>query len=419
MFMTAKNAALEKPLPFAPDLLQEIAEEYGTPVFVYDDAGIRENARRVNAAYGWNRYYTNFFAVKATPTPGILRVIADEGMGFDCSSRPELLMVQQENLDSSGVFYSSNNTPDDDYRLASSMRAVVNVDKLPYVEQVYRAHGNRMPDHMAIRYNPGSVKSGNDIIGDPMKSKFGDTEEHVLTALTQMRDLGAKEIGLHTMVVSNEKDPEYFRDTARLVRELADKAMDKLGIAVDFINVGGGMGVNYHPAEKPVDVEGIGQAVGDELGDLGIPVYTEHGRYITGPNGYLLTGVTHGIVESYEPYLQIDTSVNNMARLATVKAAYHHINILGRDGDERSPMNIVGSMCANTDKMFVNRELPKTVRPGDLVVVHDAGAHSRANSHNYNFRLRCGEVLVHPDGTHTKIRRHETVKDLFATTEGL
>lgn len=409
---------VEKVLPFSADVFQAVAEEYGTPVFVYDEAGIRRNAQVINKAFAWNPDHVNYFAVKATPTPGILRVIADEGMGFDCSSRPELRMVQMEGLDRNGVFYTSNNTPDEDYQLADSMRAVINVDKAPYVGQVLRALGH-LPPRMAIRYNPGEKKTGNSIIGDPVKSKFGDTEEHILSALREMRLQGVQAIGLHAMVVSNEKDPESFAGTAKLLRELSERALVEAGVEISFINIGGGIGVNYEPGEKPVDVEGIGQAVEAELGQLGIPILTENGRYVTGPHGYWLTRVTHGIMETYAPYVEVDTSINNMARLATVTAAYHHINVLGRDGDPTRPMHVTGSMCANSDIFFKERELPVTIQPGDLMVIHDAGAHSRANSHNYNFRLRAGEVLINPDGTTQLIRRHETEEDLFATTQGL
>ena len=410
--------SVDKTLPFSAEFFHEIADQYGTPVFVYDEAGIRRNAQAVNEAFSWSPEYTNFFAVKALPTPGVLRVIADEGMGFDCSSRPELRMIQAEELGKNGVFYTSNNTPDRDYELAHEMGATINVDKAPYVSQVLRALGH-LPSRMAIRYNPGDKKTGNDIIGDPIKSKFGDTEEHVLWALHDMRMHGVDQIGLHTMVVSNEKDPESFARTAQLLRELAERAADEFGIEISFINVGGGIGINYHPNEELVDVGAIGEAVASELGQLGIPILTENGRYVTGPHGYWLTRVTQEIVETYASYVEVDTSINNMARLATVTAAYHHIDVLGRENDPTRPMNVTGSMCANSDIFFKDRELPTTIQPGDLMVIHDAGAHSRSNAHNYNFRLRAGEVLVHPDGTHDMIRRHETEDDLFATTKGL
>ncbi len=407
----------DRPLPLSPEVLHEIAETYGTPVFVYHGAGIQDSARQINQAFAWNPQHQNFFAVKAAPTPGTLRLIADEGMGFDCSSRPELQMVHAEGLAGNGIFYTSNNTPDDDYRLAYDLGAIINVDKAPYVGQVERALG-RLPLSMAIRYNPGDRKTGNDIIGDPVRSKFGDTEEHVLGALQIMRALGVERIGLHTMVVSNEKDPGSFAGTARLLRELVEKALDR-GVEVRFLNIGGGIGIDYRPNEAPVDVAAIGEAVASELQQLGMPVYTENGRYITGPHGFLLTRITHGIMETYAPYVQVDTSINNMARLGTVAAAYHELTVLGRENDPVASMNVTGSMCANSDIFFKDRLLPITIQPGDLMVIHDAGAHSRSNSHNYNFRLRAGEVLVRRDGGHQLIRRHETADDLFATTKGL
>ncbi len=410
--------AVSKELPFEEDVLHEIAETYGTPVFVYDEQGIRDRAREVNQAFAWSEDFVNHFAVKATPTPGILRVIESEGMGFDCSSRGELLMTQQNQLGEHGLFYTSNNTPDRDYVLAHELGATINVDKQPYVTQVRRALG-ALPARMAIRFNPGELKEGNDIIGNPRDSKFGETADNIMRALREMKSGGVEQIGLHTMVVSNETRPDSFADTARLLRQLAERAIMDAGVDIAFINVGGGLGVNYHPDEEPVDAMAVGRAIESELGELGIPVVSEHGRFITGPNGYFLTRITHGIVETYEKYVQVDTSINNMARLATVSAAYHHINVLGRDGDPTESMFVTGSMCANTDRMFKNRQLPTTIQPGDLMVIQDAGAHSRANSHNYNFRLRAGEVLVHPDGSHQLIRRHETEEDLFATTKGL
>ncbi len=407
-------------LPFERDVWEEIAETYGTPVFVYDEAGIRASAQEVNSAFSWNPYHINYFAVKATPTPEILRIVESEAMGFDCSSLTELTLMDRFNLGyGHGIFYSSNNTPDSDYRFAAQeLNATINVDKLPYVAQVQRALGGSLPERMAIRYNPGG-DHGNAIIGKPEESKFGDTEEHVLEALKQMREGGVDLLGLHAMVVSNEREPEKFAHTAWLLRQVIEKADDQ-GTPVSFVNIGGGMGVRYNPAtEAPVDAKAIGEAVRSQLGDLEMTVLTENGRFVTGPHGYLLTRITHGIIESHRKYLQIDTSINNMARLATVSAAFHVIDVLGREGDPTEPMDVVGSLCANTDRMFKDKELPVTSQAGDLMIVRDAGAHSRANSHNYNGRLRAGEVVVRPDGSHELIRRHETPADVLATVTGL
>jgi len=409
-------------LPFTKTTFEEIAREYATPVFVYDETGIRAQAKKLNQAFAWTREHNktqkNFFAVKATPTPAILRILHDEGMGFDCSSRPELSMVKQNGLADTGVSYSSNNTPDEDYVYADAMGAIINIDKVGYVVQVQRALGG-LPMRMSVRLNPGKQKSGNDIIGEPFESKFGARPDQVIEALVAMRTGGVAEIGVHVMVVSGETSTRSFVETAEILAQFVHEAKDRHGITVDFLNIGGGIGLNYRPEDPPADVIAISRAMEQILAPLNIPIYSEFGRYITGQHGYLLTSVTHGMQETWHKYVQVDTSINNMARLATVKNAYHQITVLGKENEACEPMHIAGSMCANSDKMLKNVPIPSSIASGDLLVIHDAGAHARANSHNYNFRLRAGEVLVHPDGSHSLIRRAETEDDLFSTTKGL
>lgn len=417
---------MRKDTPFSADLLDEIARTHGTPLYIYDEEGIRANARRLLKEFSWSPGYRNYFAVKATPTPAILRILGSEGLGFDCSSLGELMMADRAGLADNGLFFSSNNTPDDDYALADHLRATINLDKAAYLDQVRNRLG-RPPESMAIRLNPGDIGVGNTIIGHPRKTKFGDLRPRVVEAVHRMRSWGVGSVGLHTMVVSNERDPDRFAAMATALRDVADEIESTGGRPVDFINIGGGLGVRYDPTEPEVDVGAIAGAVRDVLEPLGVPIVSEHGRYVTGPHGYLLTRVTHGIQHGFEPFLQVDTSINNIARLATVTAAYHQLDVIGREDDPVIPMNITGSMCANTDIMFhafhpdgrPKYLLPETTRPGDLLLIHDAGAHCRANSHNYNFRLRCGEVLVESDGSHRLIRRHETVEDLFRSTNGL
>lgn len=411
-----------KNLPFSSEVFADIARTYGTPVFVYDEAGIRAQAQALDTAFSWTQKHNNgqknFFAVKATPTPAILRILHDEGMGFDCSSRPELSMVSSNDLADTGVSYSSNNTPDEDYIYAHDMGAIINLDKLGYITQVEQALGG-LPARMSIRLNPGKAKKGNDIIGEPFESKFGARPDQALDALKAMRSRGVKEIGVHTMVVSAETNVESFAETARILADFVKVAKLEHDITIDFLNIGGGLGIAYRPDDVAADVKSVGEAVRQVLEPLHIPVYSEFGRFITGPHGYLLTKVTHGVQETWQKYLQVDTSINNMARLATVKNAYHHVTVLGKESEPTELVHITGSMCANTDKMLKNVPIARSVAPGDLLVIHDAGAHARSNSHNYNLRLRAGEVLVHPDGTHSLIRRHETEDDLFATTKGL
>ncbi|MYB40501.1 diaminopimelate decarboxylase [Candidatus Saccharibacteria bacterium] len=407
-----------KNLPFEEPLLRELAETYGTPLYIYDEAGIRRSAKVLKEAFAWSKGYVNYFAVKATPTPAILKLLAEEGMGFDCSSAAELALVKQGGWNGRRVFYTSNNTPDEDYRYAQELGAVINLDKLPYLEQVAKAVGG-YPSRMAIRYNPGG-EGGNDIIGRPGDSKFGDTEDHVLKALEKMRSGGVSEIGLHAMVASNERDPAAFGRIAELLRRLAERAAAELSLGLSFINLGGGVGIPYRPEEEPTDIAAIGQAAKTSLSPLNIPVYTECGRFVTGPNGYLLTAVTHGVVESYRRFLTVDTSINNLCRLSSAGPdVYHHVSALGKKTKETKEVTVVGSMCVNSDRMFKDRSLPADIKRGDLLVVHDVGAHGRANSTNYNGRLRCGEVLVRTDGSHKLIRRHENFNDLFATVEGL
>ena len=407
-------SATTHPLPLADSLFREIAKCYGTPVYVYHEAGIQARASQLQAAFGWASDYRNYFAVKATPTPAILRILAESGMGFDCSSATELKLVEQTKLVDQGIFYSSNNTPNQDYRQADKLGAIINLDKAAYLEQVLKALP-KVPTKMAIRYNPGKISSANQIIGLPKESKFGDSKAHVLACLKQMDLAGVQQIGLHTMLVSNQTDPLGFSQSAQALKDLKTEAQQKLGIDISFLNLGGGLGINYRPGERPVSVEVIARAIRDVLGETKIPICSEFGRYLTGPNGYLLTKVTRGVVESYQPFLTVDVSVNNLNRLATVEAAYHQLSVIGK----AKAMSVVGSMCTNNDKMFENRQLPTNIASGDLVVVRDVGAHGRANATNYNGQTRCGEVLVKADGSHCLIRRHEGVAEILTTTKGL
>ncbi|MCY4089159.1 MAG: diaminopimelate decarboxylase [Candidatus Saccharibacteria bacterium] len=400
------------------DIFRHIAQAYGTPIFVYDENGIRSRIKNLNQAFNWAKVYVNYFAVKATPTPAILRIMADEGLGFDCSSLSELQLITESDLLKSKLFFTANNVSDEDYYQAHSRGAIINLDKLADLENILKVLPD-VPQTMSIRYNPGqSIIGSNSILGNPKYSKFGDSKANVLIALKRMQSAGVTNIGLHSMLVSNQVHVSGFEQTAQYLKNLILEVSHKLGLKINFVNLGGGLGMNYQHKDQPVNLQAISQAIKNILGDLDIPIYTEFGRYITASNGYLLTRITHSPITSHQTFLPVDTSVNNLNRLATVDDAYHELSILGEQTlSETIPMTVVGSMCTDTDKLFSNRLLPKNTKKGDLLVIHDVGAHGRADATNYNGSLRCGEVIVQIDNTCRLIRRHETIDDLLATTE--
>ncbi|MEL6546477.1 MAG: diaminopimelate decarboxylase [Myxococcota bacterium] len=414
------TSAAPRPALLTERMLHEVAETYGTPIFVYDETAIRAGARELRQAFRWSPGYRNHFAVKACPTPAILRVLADEGMGFDCSSLGELVLVS-ETVPDAPVFFTSNNTTDEEYRIASQLNATINLDKASELERVFDLIG--VPERMSIRYTPGrddvSQPMGNAIIGPPLKSKFGDTRDNVGFALKRMKTAGVRELGLHTMLASNELEPEFFERSARMMRDTAQWLIDVHSVELSFLNLGGGLGVNYSKCDSLPSFDAVSESVRRELGRSEVSVVTEFGRRITGPHGILLTRVTHGFVESHDTYLQIDTSINNIPGFASDTTNLHHIEVLNRDSMNTRVATLVGSLCTGSDRMFRDRQVPASTEPGDLVAVHDAGAHARAKAHNYNFRLRAGEVLVSSPIEHRLIRRSETVDDLLATIRGL
>lgn len=405
---------MNKSCPWAAKLLRQLAETYGTPLFVYDEAGIRAHARQLKQAFAWSAGYLNYFAVKATPTPEILRLLADEGLGFDCSSEVELELAEPTQAK---LFYTSSNSSDQAYQQAARLGAIINLDKLAYLAQLKRALG-KLPETVALRYVPTITKFGNQIIGQPTNSKFGDTQAHILTGIAELKAAGVQQIGLQAMLVSNESRPQVFGQIAQFMRQLAEAIEARYHFKVAFINLGGGLAVNYQPDQAPTDIQAIGQAVKAVLAPTQIPIITEIGRYLTGPNGYLLTRVNHQPVKSHQTFLPVDTSVNNLNRLISVEGAYHQLEAVGKAAKPSQMTTVVGSMCTNNDQLFAG-QLPTNLQAGDLLVIYDVGAHGRSDSTNYNGQLRAGEVLVRPDGSHLLIRRHESRADLLATTKGL
>lgn len=403
---------MTKVVPFDKEKAQSIVDEHGLPLYVYDENGIRENARKLNDAFAWSSGYKNYFAVKATPTPGILRVLHEEGMGFDCSSRSELLIMQGMGVSGSDIFFTSNNTPREDFELAIELEAVVNIDDLTQVPVFLDALGDKEYDSVAVRYNPGDEHGGNEIIGQPTEAKYGMSLEQVIDAYEMLSKANIKHLGLHTMVASNELHEEFFVKTAQIIKNAVKSIEVKMPNAVKFVNLGGGFGIPYKPEDSALDYQKISDGVRSELEELGVEMYTENGRAITGPYGYLLTSVRY-VMEKYKTYVGVDASMHNLMRPG-MYGAYHHITVLGKGDGGDVAYDVVGSLCENNDKFAIDRRLPE-LEPGDILVFHDAGAHGHAMGFNYNGLLRSGEVLLKDDGSTDLIRRAETFEDYTNT----
>jgi diaminopimelate decarboxylase len=401
-------------LPFSVDRLRALSEEYGTPIYIYDELGLRNKARKIAKAFAWEPGYRNYYAVKACPNPKILQILFEEGMGFDCSSRTELLLMQRMSIPGDRVFFTSNNTPKEDFELAIDLGAIVNIDDLTQVRvfaEIVKGKGYQL---VACRYNPGDQKDGNEIIGKPSEAKYGMSLDQLVEAYTLLKDAGVQKFGLHTMVASNELNTAYFADTARLVLDAMNRIENEAGVEIALVNLGGGFGLNYRPDQAEFDIQTCSKLIEQEFGEIAerVQLCTENGRYVTGPHGYLLTGARY-IMDKYKSYVGVDASMHNLMRPG-MYGAYHHITVVGAENRTSHKYDIVGSLCENNDKFAIDRELPK-VTAGDLLVVHDVGAHGHAMGFNYNGLLKSAEVLVCEDGTSRLIRRAETPDDLFAT----
>ncbi len=402
-------------LPFDRQKAEEIIAEFGSPLYVYDEAGIRQQAQLLYKSFAWAEEYKNFFAVKAAPTPALLKILQEEGMGFDCSSRTELTIMQRMGVAGEDIFFTSNNTPKADFELAIQLGATVNIDDLSQVPVFIEALSGQSYKRVAARYNPGDLKSGNAIIGEPVEAKYGMSADQLIAAFTLLKEQDIQEFGLHAMVASNELEPNYFADTAQLLLDAVERIESEAGITVTFINLGGGFGVNYLPDQAPFDV----QAASDEIHEVlkkrnrtDLVVFTENGRFVTGPHGFLLTKAQY-VMEKHKRYLGVDASMHNLMRPG-MYGAYHHMTVLGKENAlYEVQYDVVGSLCENNDKFAINRMLP-TVSAGDLLVVHDAGAHGHAMGFNYNGLLRSAEVLLQSDGTVQLIRKAETIDYVLA-----
>jgi diaminopimelate decarboxylase len=417
----------DKYFPLSKAELEKLTKHFPTPFYLYDEKGIIENIRRIKEAFSCFPGYKQHFAVKALPNPYILKILAAEGIGADCSSGPELLLAEMAGISGENIMFSSNETPAKEYELARQLGAVINLDDISHIEFLEKTAG--FSQLISLRYNPGPIKEGNAIIGKPEEAKYGLTREQIIRGFALLREKGVRRFGLHTMVASNELSIPYHVETARMLFELAAEVLDKTGIKIEFINLGGGVGIPYSPDQEAVDynvlTSCIQKAYNDVLKPAGLNcgIHTEWGRTITGPYGWLVTRAIHK-KEIYRNHIGLDACMADLMRPALYNA-YHHISIPGKeDAPIGKVYDIVGSLCENNDKFAIQRKLPKIDTAaqapdgkGDFVVIHDAGAHGRAMGFNYNGKLRCGELLLRQDGSTVMIRRPETVKDYFATLD--
>lgn len=401
---------------------QQIIADVPTPFHLYDEKGIRENAKRLYKAFAWNKGFKEYFAVKATPTPALLKILQEEGCGVDCSTYTELLLSEACGFTGHDVMFSSNVTPVQDMKKACEMGAYINLDDYTHVEFLERVAG--IPETVCCRYNPGGVFSlGNDIMDNPGESKYGMTEEQMEQAFRKLMQKGAKQFGIHAFLASNTTSNEYYPTLAGILFELAVRLHKATGAKISFINLSGGVGVDYLPEEPASDIMAIGEGVRQKFEEILVPagmgdvaIFTELGRFMLAPYGHLVATVLHE-KHIQKDYIGLDACAANLMRPA-MYGAYHHITVLGKEDQPCDHVyDVTGGLCENNDKFAINRALPKT-EIGDILVIHDTGAHGFAMGYNYNGKLRSAEVLLKEDGSHEVIRRAEIPQDYFATLDG-
>jgi diaminopimelate decarboxylase len=409
-------------LPFTKDALEAIAEQYPTPFHIYDEAGIRANVKRLQEAFAWNEGFREYFAVKALPNPMIMKLLFESGCGMDCSSLTELLLSRAIGVTGQDVMFSSNDTPAQEFQLARELDVLINLDDITHID--FLAENGGIPKTVCLRFNPGGeFLLGNTIMGNPGEAKYGMTREQLSLGVKKLMALGATEFGLHAFLVSNTTDDDYYPALAKKLFKTAVELHEETGANFTFVNLSGGIGIPYRPYEKETDIRYIGDEVKHQYERIVTPsglklrIFTELGRYITGPFGYLVTRAIHK-KETHKKYIGVDACAVNLMRPA-MYGAYHHITVMGKETDPLTNVyDVVGSLCENNDKFAIDRPLPRT-EPGDLLVIHDTGAHGFAMGYNYNGKLRSAELLLKTDGTAELIRRAESPKDYFNTLDFL
>lgn len=405
--------------------LEKMTAEYPTPFHLYDERGIRENARRMKAAFAWNPGFKEYFAVKATPNPAILKILREEGCGTDCSSLTELMMSDRCGFTGSEIMFSSNDTPPEEFVLAAGLGATINLDDITHIDFLKDTIGY-IPETISCRFNPGGTfsigasKEGFQVMDNPGDAKYGFTPAQLKEGFIKLKDMGAKRFGIHAFLASNTLSNEYYPTLAAILFKTAVELRDETGCDIKFINLSGGVGIPYHPDQPANDIAVIGEGVRKAFEEILVPagmgdvsIFTELGRFMLGPYGCLVTRATHE-KHTYKEYIGVDACAANLMRPA-MYGAYHHITVMGKEDarcDHR--YDVTGSLCENNDKFAVDRMLPR-IDIGDLLVIHDTGAHGFSMGYNYNGRLRSAEILLKEDGSTALIRRAETPDDYFST----
>ncbi len=398
---------------------EEIAAQFPTPFHVYDEKGIRQRARDLNKAFSWNKGYREYFAVKATPNPFILKILQEEGCGVDCSSLTELMLSDCCGFKGEDIMFSSNVTPKEDYLKARELGAYINLDDFTHIEFLDKLCG--IPENICCRFNPGGAFAiESQIMDTPGEAKYGFTEKQLFEGFKILKEKGAKHFGIHAFLASNTVSNAYYPKLARILFDLAVRLHNEVGVDIKFVNLSGGIGVGYKPDDEQNDIFAIGEGVRQAFEEIMVPaglgdaaIFTELGRYMLAPFGHLVTRAIHQ-KHIYKEYIGVDATACDLMRPA-MYGAYHHITVLGKENEPCDhKYDVTGSLCENNDKFAIDRMLPK-IDIGDILVIHDTGAHGYAMGYNYNGRLKHAEILLHEDGTFDMIRRAETPKDYFAT----